>query len=311
MGGDRAVLQDNVGGCHTIEERSGAILVNTSNWLLTKGYCLDEALMNQVTGNFGTGDSLKRKHGGESSRRSEKMKVHRRSQSKEKITSTAMTLVLASLASSTSPTVAPQQDTSMPPPNPETFVFSPQPLRSAPVPEETLKLQMTEFERALSLDDSEDGSHNTVAVSDGEETEREIVVHSATSHSPRSNFSEWLASQLVPEARVEMNLEEHDLQLLQSLGRKDRKPKVAKVTSRLIIEESGQKFAEMSVLVEGKEDELTAEDVTVTKVPIGQATTEGLKQDTQTLIDALFLRLDREKAEKESFRSRYLSCARS
>ncbi|KAH9288048.1 hypothetical protein KI387_032165, partial [Taxus chinensis] len=61
----------------------------------------------------------------------------------------------------------------------------------------------------------------------------------------------------------------------------------------------GQKFSEMSVPAEGKkEDELTAEDVTVTRVPLGQATTEGLKQDTQTLIDALFLRLDREKAEK-------------
>ncbi|KAH9310690.1 hypothetical protein KI387_025725, partial [Taxus chinensis] len=177
MGGDRAVLQDNVGGCHTIEERSGTVLVNTSNWLLTKGYYLDEALMNQVTGNFGTGDSLKRKHGGESSRRSEKMKVYRRSQSKEKITSTAMTLVPASPTSSTSPTVAPQQDTSMPPLNPATFIFSPQPLRSTLIPEETLKLQMAEFERALSLDDSEDDSHNTVAVSDGEETEREIVVH--------------------------------------------------------------------------------------------------------------------------------------
>ncbi|KAH9321821.1 hypothetical protein KI387_016460, partial [Taxus chinensis] len=56
----------------------------------------------------------------------------------------------------------------------------------------------------------------------------------------------------------------------------------------------------MSVPAEGKkEDELTAEDVTVTRVPIGQATTERLKQDTQTLIDALFLRLDREKAEKD------------
>ncbi|KAH9296607.1 hypothetical protein KI387_040195, partial [Taxus chinensis] len=95
---------------------------------------------------------------------------------------------------------------------------------------------------------------------------------------------------------MEMNLEEHDLQLLRSLGGKDRRPKVAKVTSRLIIEESGQKFAEMLVPVEGKkEDELTTEDVTVTKVPIGQATTKELKQDTQTLIDALFLRLDSEK----------------
>ncbi|KAH9296671.1 hypothetical protein KI387_044251 [Taxus chinensis] len=286
MGGDRVVLQENVGGCHTIEERSAAVLVNTSNWLLTKGYCLDEALMNQVTGNFGTGDSLKRKHGGESSRRPEKMKVHRRSQSKEKITSTAMMLVPASPASSTSPTVAPQQDTAIPQLNPATFIFSPQPLRSAPVPEETLKLQMAEFERALSLDDSEDGSHNTVAVSDGEESEREIVVHSATSHSPRK-------------ARVEINSEEHDLQLLLSLGGKDRKPKVAKETSRLIIEESGQKFAEMSVPAKGrKEDEFTAEDITVTTVPIGQATTKRLKQDTQTLIDALFLRLDKEKAEK-------------
>ncbi|KAH9317339.1 hypothetical protein KI387_019108, partial [Taxus chinensis] len=102
------------------------------------------------------------------------------------------------------------------------------PLRSTPVPEETLKLQMGEFERALSLDDSEDGGHNTVVVSDGEESEREIVVHSATSHSSRSNFSEWLTSQLVPEAREEMNLEEHDLQLLLSLSGKDRKLKVAK-----------------------------------------------------------------------------------
>ncbi|KAH9293841.1 hypothetical protein KI387_040955, partial [Taxus chinensis] len=48
-----------------------------------------------------------------------------------------------------------------------------------------------------------------------------------------------------------------------------------------------------------EEEELTAEDVTVTKVPLGQATTEGLKQDTQTLIDALFLRIDSEKVEKE------------
>ncbi|KAH9293840.1 hypothetical protein KI387_040954, partial [Taxus chinensis] len=73
----------------------------------------------------------------------------------------------------------------MPHLNPATFIFSPQPLRSAPVPEEMLKLQMAEFERALSLDDSEDGSHNTVALSDGEEVEQEMVVHSATSHSPR------------------------------------------------------------------------------------------------------------------------------
>ncbi|KAH9298590.1 hypothetical protein KI387_030272, partial [Taxus chinensis] len=223
--------------------------------------------MNQITGNFGRGDSLKRKHGGESSRRPEKMKVHRMSHSKEKITSTVMMLVPASLASSTSPIVAPQQDTAIPQLNLTTFIFSPQPLRSAPVPEETLKLQMAEFERALSFYDSEDANHNTVA--------------------------------LVPEARVEINLEEHDLQLLLSLGGKDRKPKVAKVTSRLIIEESGQKFAEMSVPTEGKkEDELIAEDITMTKVPIGQATTEGLKPDTQTLIDALFLRLGKEEVEK-------------
>ncbi|KAH9321752.1 hypothetical protein KI387_016391, partial [Taxus chinensis] len=74
MGGDKAILQDNIGGCHSIEERSGAVLVSTSSWLLTKGYCLDEVLMNQITGNFGVGDSLKRKHEGESSRRSEKLK---------------------------------------------------------------------------------------------------------------------------------------------------------------------------------------------------------------------------------------------
>ncbi|KAH9301720.1 hypothetical protein KI387_013303 [Taxus chinensis] len=83
---------------------------------------------------------------------------------------------------------------------------------------------------------------------------------------------------MVPEARVEMYLEEHDLQLLQSLGGKDRRPKVAKATSRLIVEESGQKFAEISIPTEGKkEEELTVEDVTVTRVPLGQATTEGLK----------------------------------
>ncbi|KAH9298957.1 hypothetical protein KI387_030639, partial [Taxus chinensis] len=264
-------------------------------------YCLDEALMNQVTGNFGAGDSLKRKHGGESSRKSKKLKVHRRSQSKEKITSTDMTLVPASPAPSTSPTIAPQQqDTSMPPLNPATFIFSPQPLRSAPLPEEMLKLQMAEFERALSLDDSKDGIHNTVALSNGEDAEQEMVVHSAISHSPRSNFLEWLASQLVPEARMEMNLEEHDLQLLQNLGRRDRRPKVAKATSRLIIEDSGEKFVEISIPAEGKiEEELTVEDVTITKVPLGQATTKGLKQDTQTLMDALFLRLDSEKAETE------------
>ncbi|KAH9309226.1 hypothetical protein KI387_037137 [Taxus chinensis] len=59
MGGDKAILQNNIGGYNTIEERSGAVLVNTSNWLLMKGYCLDEALMNQLTGNFSIGDSLK------------------------------------------------------------------------------------------------------------------------------------------------------------------------------------------------------------------------------------------------------------
>ncbi|KAH9317827.1 hypothetical protein KI387_019596, partial [Taxus chinensis] len=74
MGGDKALLQDSNGGCSTIEERSGAVLVSTSSWLLTRGYCLDEVLMNQITGNFGAEDSLKRKHEGESSRRSEKLK---------------------------------------------------------------------------------------------------------------------------------------------------------------------------------------------------------------------------------------------
>ncbi|KAH9306133.1 hypothetical protein KI387_010537, partial [Taxus chinensis] len=88
---------------------------------------------------------------------------------------------------------------------------------------------------------------------------------------------------MVPEARVEMNLEEHDLQLLQDLSRRERRPKVAKATSRLIIEDSGEKFVEILIPVEGKvEEELTAEDVTVTKIPLGQATTKGLKQDTQT-----------------------------
>ncbi|KAH9319493.1 hypothetical protein KI387_021262, partial [Taxus chinensis] len=62
----------------------------------------------------------------------------------------------------------------MPSLKPATFVFSPQPLRSSPVPEEMLKLQMTEFERTFSLDVSEDGSHNTVALSDGEDAEREM-----------------------------------------------------------------------------------------------------------------------------------------
>ncbi|KAH9328891.1 hypothetical protein KI387_000999, partial [Taxus chinensis] len=103
---------------------------------------------------------------------------------------------------------------------------------------------MAEFERALSLDDSEDGSHNTVALSNGDDAERKMVVHSTTSHYPRSNFSKWLASQLVPEARMEMNLQEHDLQLLQNLGGRDRRPKVAKETSRLIIEDPREKFLE-------------------------------------------------------------------
>ncbi|KAH9324531.1 hypothetical protein KI387_004709, partial [Taxus chinensis] len=173
MGGDKAILQDNNGGCHSIEERSGAVLVNTSNWLLTKGYYLDEVLMNQITGNFGAGGSLKRKHEGEISRRSEKLKVHRRSQ--EKTTSTTIALTPTSPVHRRSPTIAlQQQNASMPPLKPETFVFSPQPLRSSPVPEEMLKLQMTEFERALSLDVSEDGSHNTVALSDREDAEREM-----------------------------------------------------------------------------------------------------------------------------------------
>ncbi|KAH9321727.1 hypothetical protein KI387_016366, partial [Taxus chinensis] len=141
--------------------------------------------MNQITGNFGTGDSLKRKHEGESNRRPEKIKVNRRSHSKEKITSIAMVLVPTSPASSTSPTDAPQLDTVIPPLNPATFVFSPQPLCSAPLPEEMLKLQILEFERALSLDNSKNGNHNTVAVSDAEESKREMVVHSATSHYSR------------------------------------------------------------------------------------------------------------------------------
>ncbi|KAH9291859.1 hypothetical protein KI387_042948, partial [Taxus chinensis] len=103
----------------------------------------------------------------------------------------------------------------------------------------------------------------------------------------------------IPESREEINLEEHDFQLLLSLGGRDRRPKVAKTTSRLIIEESGQKFAELSVPAEGKhKGELTAADIAVTKVPIGQTTTEGLKQDTQTLMNALFLKLDKEKAER-------------
>ncbi|KAH9314901.1 hypothetical protein KI387_023528 [Taxus chinensis] len=31
MGGDKAILQNNIGGCNIIEERSGAVLMNTSN----------------------------------------------------------------------------------------------------------------------------------------------------------------------------------------------------------------------------------------------------------------------------------------
>ncbi|KAH9310263.1 hypothetical protein KI387_044208 [Taxus chinensis] len=304
MGGDRAALQESISGCQTIEERSSAVLVNTSNWLLTKGYCLDEALMNQITCNFIAGDSNKRKHEGESSRRPEKLKVYKKSQILEKANSTAIVLVpLSNEASpmsthSTSAAPEPQEDV-VPPLNPTSFVFSPQPLRSSPPPAEKLKAQMAEFEKVLSLDNSEDDSHNTVANSDAAESEHERVVHSVTSHSSRSNFSSWLALQTVPEAREEINLEEHDLQLLLSLGGNDRRPKVAKVTSRLIIEESGQKFAELTVPAEGKQKgELTAADISVTKVPLGQTTTEGLKQDTQTLINALFLKLDKEKAEK-------------
>ena len=54
MGGGRSSLQENIGGCQTIEDKSSAVLVNTSNWLLPKGYFLDEALMNQIIGNFTT-----------------------------------------------------------------------------------------------------------------------------------------------------------------------------------------------------------------------------------------------------------------
>ncbi|KAH9311675.1 hypothetical protein KI387_026710, partial [Taxus chinensis] len=62
---------------------------------------------------------------------------------------------------------------------------------------------------------------------------------------------------------MEMNLEEHDLQLLQNLGGRDRRPKVAKSTSRLFIEDSGEKFVEISIPKEGKiEEKLTIEDVT-------------------------------------------------
>ncbi|KAH9291858.1 hypothetical protein KI387_042947, partial [Taxus chinensis] len=120
MGGDRAALQENIGGCQTIEERSSAVLVNTSNWLLTKGYCLDEALMNQITGNFTTGDSSKRKHEGESSRRPEKLKVHKKSHIQEKAKSTAIVPVPASPTSthSTSAAPEPQRDLVVPPLNP-------------------------------------------------------------------------------------------------------------------------------------------------------------------------------------------------
>ncbi|KAH9289496.1 hypothetical protein KI387_033613, partial [Taxus chinensis] len=44
--------------------------------------------------------------------------------------------------------------------------------------------------------------------------------------------------------------------------------------------------------------ELTTADMAVTKVSIGQTTIEGLKQDTHTLMNTLFLKLDKENAEK-------------
>ncbi|KAH9310211.1 hypothetical protein KI387_038122 [Taxus chinensis] len=58
-------------------------------------------------------------------------------------------------------------------------------------------------------------------------------------------------------------------------------------------------FAELSVPTEGKQKgELTITYISVTKVLIGKTTTEGLKQDTQTLMNALFLKLDKENTEK-------------
>ncbi|KAH9303978.1 hypothetical protein KI387_008382 [Taxus chinensis] len=169
--------------------------------------------MNQITGNFTAGDSRKRKHEGESSKRLEKLKVHKKSQIQEKANSTTIVLVSASPTSTHSTLEAPepQGDLIVPSLNLTSFVFSPQPLRSSPLPAEKLKAQMAEFEKSLLLDNSEGDSHNTVANSDGAESEHEMVVHSVTSHSLRSNFSSWLALQTIPESREEINLEEHDL----------------------------------------------------------------------------------------------------
>ncbi|KAH9311870.1 hypothetical protein KI387_026905, partial [Taxus chinensis] len=177
-----------------------SILVNTSNWLLTKGYCLDEALMNQITNNFTVGDSLKRKHEGEIVEGWKSLKL-KKSHIQEKAKSTAIAPVPASPTSThrTSAAPKPQRDLIVPPLNPTSFVFSPRPLRSSPIHTEKLKAQMMEFEKALSLDNSEGGSHNTVANFDRVESEHEMV-HLVTSHSPRSNFSSWLANRSIPKS---------------------------------------------------------------------------------------------------------------
>ncbi|KAH9294155.1 hypothetical protein KI387_040646, partial [Taxus chinensis] len=66
-----------------------------------------------------------------------------------------------------------------------------------------------------------------------------------------------------------------DLQLLRTIERKRKRAKMPKVTSRLVIDPSGKKFAEIATPPAGKKKgELTKEDLTITKVPLGEVTTE-------------------------------------
>ncbi|KAH9291474.1 hypothetical protein KI387_043339 [Taxus chinensis] len=134
------------------------------------------------------------------------------------------------------------------------------------IEEEMIRKKMVELGGVLqqeSVIEEPERQLEIVAFSPPGGVSKEIIVHPKAQTLSGQEFTNWLTNQSSSYSKEVIDLEEMDLQLLRTIERKRKREKTPKVTSKL--------------------------------VPLGEVTIEGLKQDTQTLINNLFQKLDEEK----------------
>ncbi|KAH9304011.1 hypothetical protein KI387_008415, partial [Taxus chinensis] len=118
-----------------------------------------------------------------------------------------------------------------------------------------------------------------------------------------SNTPQWLLEQNPRKRKVFVPLPAFDFNSLKtSTARSAKKPKTV---SRVLVDASGDKFAEIATPSADKtRDDITAADYQVTRVSLGKVTTEGAQQDARASIDVLCQKLKETKVSRDEFKEK-------